>query len=293
METDYIRLKEIKPVLTGYLSDVQELIARAPRPDDDAIHQIRVSLKKARATLKLISPQIDLEYAEKDIISLRDASRLMSTWRDNSVLRKTLRDLKKDNPVVFELLADNERIAAILQKPEPNTEADPGLTAEIEKINELFKKTARRVRFHSMDKLDPVKLLKELEQSYNKVTEVYLKCRNNPKADKIHQFRKRAKDFMYQLYFFRPLNNDVIKSLGNKLDDMTRNLGKVNDLSQLIVALEYTYPNEANPPALNELVLLIREKQDEYLQKVWPVATKIFNPGRKLVSVMGYKILVI
>jgi CHAD domain-containing protein len=293
METDYVRLKEIKPVLTGYLSDVQELLAGASKPSDDAIHQIRVALKKARATLKLISPQIDLEYAQKDIISLRDASRLMSTWRDNSVLRKTLRELKKESPVVFEPLGDNERIASILKKPEPSTDTDPAITAEIEKINELFKKTAYRVRFHTMDKLDPQLLLKELEQTYNNVTDVFLKCRNNPKPEKIHEFRKKSKDFMYQLYFFRPLNNDVIKSLGNKLDDMTRNLGKVNDLSQLVKALDYTYPNEANTPALNELVLMIREKQDEYLRKVWPVATKIFTPGRKLVNVLGYKTLVI
>jgi CHAD domain-containing protein len=293
METDYIRLKEIKPALVDYISDATELLVRAPMPDDDAIHDIRVLLKKARASLKLIRTQLDLEYAEKDIVSLRDAAGVMSSWRDNSVKRKTLKELKKEHPVVFTLLEDNERIKAILKKTEPATEPSPEIGAGIAQINELFKKTAYRVRFHSLDKLDPIVLLKELEKTYIKATDAFLKCRNNPRETKLHEFRKKSKDFMYQLYFFRPLNSDSVKSLESKLDDMTRNLGKVNDLAQLVRALEYTYPNEANSQAMNELVVLIREKQDEFLRKVWPHASKIFCPGRKLVNVLGYKILVI
>lgn len=293
METDYIRLKEIKPSLAGYICDAQELLVIAPVPDDDAIHHIRVLLKKARAALKLIRTQLDLEYAEKDIVSLREAAKVMSSWRDNSVKRKTLKELKKEHPVVFSLLEDNETIKAILKKTEPAAEPSPEVAAGIAQINELFKKTAYRVRFHSLDKLDPIVLLKELEKTYLKATDAFLKCRNNSKEAKLHEFRKKSKDFMYQLYFFRPLNSDAIKSLESKLDDMTRNLGKINDLAQLVRALNYTYPNEANPQVINELVVRIREKQDEYLRKVWPHASKIFCPGRKLVNVIGYKILVI
>ena len=51
-----------------------------------------------------------------------------------------------------------------------------------------------------MNKIDPQLLLKELELSYLRVVNIYLSCRYNPKPDKLHEFRKKAKDFLYQLY---------------------------------------------------------------------------------------------
>jgi DNA modification methylase len=74
---------------------------------------------------------------------------------------------------------------------------------------------------------------------------------------------------------------------------MTRNLGKFNDLTQLVRELDYIYPDNTNPPALNELMIKIREKQDDYLAKVWPSAYRVFCPGQKLVNILGFKLLVI
>jgi hypothetical protein len=44
---------------------------------------------------------------------------------------------------------------------------------------------------------------------------------------------------------------------------------------------------------MDELIIVIREAQDNYLSKVWPVAYKVFCPGNKLVNVLGFKILTI
>jgi hypothetical protein len=74
---------------------------------------------------------------------------------------------------------------------------------------------------------------------------------------------------------------------------MTQNLGKHNDLSQLIKAIGYKYQFMANPPELDELIVLIREDQDRYLSRVWPVAHKFFCPGNQLVNVLGFKLLII
>ncbi len=37
-----------------------------------------------------------------------------------------------------------------------------------------------------------------------------------------------------------------------------------------------------NSDVANELAIVIRDKQDRYLAKVWPVAYRIFTPGKKL-----------
>jgi CHAD domain-containing protein len=139
-----------------------------------------------------------------------------------------------------------------------------------------------------MSKLDAKLLMSELELTYAVVTDIYISCRNSPKPDKLHEFRKKTKDFLYQLYFFRPLNPTAIKTLEKKLDNLSQNLGRYNDLTQLIRSLDYEYSANKYIPAMDELVIRIREKQDEYLSKVWPAAYKIFCPGQNLVKVLRW-----
>jgi CHAD domain-containing protein len=293
MELDYVKLKAIKPVIAGYIKQSQSLLKISVVPDEKEVHDIRVLMKKSRAALKLAGPQLDTGSYNRDFLAFREVGRIMCSWRETSVHRKTLKELRKENPDIFLRLQDNEKLDALCRKTELIQEMSEETKALLELINDLLKKTGYRLRFQTMNKIDPQLLIKELDLTYNTVTDIYLGCRYNPKPDKLHEFRKRAKDFLYQLSFFRPLNPSIIKALEKRLDLMTRNLGKFNDLTQLVRELNYIYPDNTNPPALNELMIRIREKQDGYLAKVWPSAYKVFCPGQKLVNILGFKLLVI
>jgi len=293
MELDYVKLKEIKPALTGYIKESQVLLKQSPVPDEKTVHDVRVYMKKARAVLKLIATQQEPESIVKDITAFREVGRIMCSWREISVHRKTLKELRKEFPGIFSQIQENDEIITLLNKTEPVTEPAEEIQAGLEEIDSLLNKAGYRLRFQPMKVIDPQLLIKELESTYLKVTDIYMLCRNNPKPKNLHEFRKKSKDFLYQLYFFRPLNTSVIKALEKKMDNLTQNLGKYNDLTQLIKALGYNYSNIQNIPEMHELIIKIREKQDTYLSKVWPVAYKIFCPGQKLVNVLGFKLLVI
>jgi CHAD domain-containing protein len=293
MEPDYVRLREIKPVLAGYIREALTLVRMAPVPDEKAIHDIRVLMKKSRAVMRLIGNQIDEESFNRNYDTFRDVGRLMCSWRDTSVHRKTLKQLKKSYPEIFDFLGANEKVKKLLEKTVSDAAPVPELKNDLEKIAMMLTKAGFRIRFESLKSLDPRTLLQELDKTYNIVIEKYLICRNDAKPLKIHEFRKRAKDFLYQLYFFRPLNQSVIKSIEKKLDIMTQNLGKYHDLAQLIKILGYKYSKPDRIPALDELIIVIREEQDRYLLKTWPVAHKIFCPGQPLVNLLGFKVLII
>jgi CHAD domain-containing protein len=293
MESDLVKLKEIKPVLTGYIREAQSMLSQSAIPDDKVVHDIRVVMKKSRATLRLIRTQLDEETFNREYNALREVGRIMDSWRETSVHRKTLKDLKKENPGVFSMLRENEKLAALMTKPDPVSIPSENLINDLEKINDILHKSEFRIRFFNMNDLNPRILLQELEKTYNIVVNNYLICRNNQKTVNLHEFRKRAKDFLYQLYFFRPLNPSVVKSLEKKLDTLTQNLGKYNDLAQLIKALGYKYGTSGNLVAMDELIVIIRDVQNRYLSKVWPPAYKIFCPGQKLVNVLGFRLLMI
>ena len=293
MELDYVKLKDIKPALSGYISDSQILLKRSAVPDEEAVHDIRVLMKKARGSVRLLNSQVDDELFIKENVAYREIGRKMASWRDSSVYRKTLKFLKKECPDLFLRLTENEKIQTLLKKPEPATAVDSTEKLRVEEINELLNKAAYRLRFYTLDKLNPQLLLKKLEETYILAADSYLKCRVNHKPAAIHEFRKRAKDFLYQLYFFRPLNPSIIKDLEKKLDTLTQNLGRYNDLSQIINLMDYKSGVSDDSPALDELIVVIKDKQDEYLSKAWPLAYKVFCPGQKLINVLGFRLLVI
>jgi CHAD domain-containing protein len=293
MELDYVKLKEIKPALAGYVREAQALLKQAPVPEDKAVHDVRVLMKKSRAVMNLIANQTDKELFERDYSAFREIGRISRSWRESSVHRKTLKELKKVHPDIFTLLGANKTIEALMGRTDTESQPGPDLQNDLETIDELLNKAGFRIRFRNMNSFDPKILITELNNSYNVVIDKYLVCRNNPKPVNLHRFRKRAKDFLYQLYFFRTLNPSVVKGLEKKLDLMTQNLGKFNDLAQLIDVLEYKYTGSQGEPALDELIILVRDEQDRYLSKVWPTAYKVFCPGQKLVNLLGFRILMI
>jgi CHAD domain-containing protein len=291
MQLDYVKLREIKPALSGYLRDSQILMKQSEAPDEKAVHDLRVLMKKSRALLKLVSPQLDNGYNDRDTAALKDVGQLTRNWREKSVLRKLLKELKKENPDIFSALTDNVNLNNLLEKREINAESSKELTDSIAKINTLLSKTSYRIRFQTMNMIDPQVLIRELDITYKKVVSLYVTCRNKPRSTSLHKLRKCAKDFLYQLYIFKPLNPSKIKSLEKQLESMTQNLGRYNDLSQLIAILEYDC--KLSQPAMDELVIKIRDAQDKYLAKVWPVAYNVFCPGKNLVNVLGFRLLVI
>jgi len=287
--SENIRIKEIKPVLAKYISDSQVLLKRSVVPDEMAIHDIRVLMKKSRAVLRLIGPLINSGLNDKDFQSLKRVGMIMSDWRDTSVHRKILKELKKDYPFIFSHLQGNVKISNLMTKPDHITEPGMEMKKGIDEIDDLLRKTQYRIRFQQIQKIDPVKLIERLELSHDVGRKIYLECINNPKPEKIHELRKRSKDFLYQLYFFRPIKPASVKSLEKKVERMTIFLGKYNDHFQLLKTIGYVYPDEANTPALDELVIKIREKQNRYLSRVWPSAYKCFCPGLRLVDILGFK----
>jgi CHAD domain-containing protein len=289
MGSEIIRIREIKPVLSEYISRSRELLKRSDVPDDEAIHDIRVYMKKSRAVLRLTGPLMSDSLSDRDLQSLKRVGQLMCQWRDTSVHRKTLRELRKKHHNIFSKITTNEKISLLMSKQETTPEPDEEMKKNIAEIDELLSKTYFRLRFNQLQKIETAGLLVQLELTFDEVRNIYLECRNRAKPENIHEFRKRSKDFLYQVYFFRPMNPSKIKSVEKRLERMTLNQGKYNDLYQLLNTLGYVYPNELSLPALDELVIKIREEQDIYLSKVWPEAYRIFCPGKSLADLLGLK----
>ena len=287
MEPVYIKPHKIKTHLTRYLDKSLLLLDTGSFPDEKTIHKVRVLLKKTRALFRLVSPLLGEEFAGNGRKSLRTAGRIMSPWREKTVLWKTAGSLMKAHPDVFYSLEDNERIKNLMNSQVVEQDLTEDIMVSLKEVIRLLKETSSGILFEPMISLEPVHLFKELENSYAIAVHNYLLARNDQGLSIVHEFRKRSKDFLYQLSFFRQANPTVIIKLEKKLERMTGDLGKYNDLSVLLRMTGYKYKRNTNDPALDELAVIIKDKQDEYLSKVWPVAYEIFGPLMKLDNVLA------
>ena len=290
MPLDNVKLKDIKPALCGYIRDAQLMLDRGKVPGEKTVHDVRVLMKKSRASIKLLKTQMDETSYKREYNTLREVGRIMQSWRETSVHRKLLKDLKKKHPGLFSHLTDIEKINALMSKPVVISEPSPEMKNGLESINELLHKSGYRLRFTAMNNLDPNLLFRELEITYISVSDCFLRARNYQKSINLHELRKKTKDFLYQLVFFRSLKPGAIKNLEKKLEAMGQNLGKYNDHAVLINTLGYKYHSGENSSAFDELIVIIKQEQDKYLSRVWPSAYRIFRPGQKLENVLGLKV---
>jgi CHAD domain-containing protein len=283
------QIKDIKPVLSGYIMEAQYMLDPAVKPDETTVHDVRVLMKKARATARLLKTQLDKETFRREYSALREVGRIMRLWRETSVHRRLLKSLRKKQTALFNQLSEFPNIALLLEKTEPSDILPPGMKEEIDTIITILHKTAYRWRFMSIKNPDPGLLLEELAITFNRAALCYLNARVYPKSTNIHEFRKMTKDFLYQLYYFRSIRPKVVRNLEKDLDLIAQNLGKYNDHSTLISALDFNSHPTENIDPLNELVVLIKKEQDRYLSRVWPVAYRIFRPGQKLTDILRLK----
>lgn len=291
MDPETIRIRPIKPALSGYLKESLVLLRRSRVPDDDAIHDIRVLMKKARAAMKLLHPCIGEKAFEDEYRTYRDAARMLASWRDMSVQRKTLRSVRKSNRKLFRRLEGYKPLDEIMKWENQSSEENMEIIRNIDEVETLLRKAWYRLRFMTIGEPDAALLYDQLNKSYMSAAALCMECRINTRPQKVHELRKRIKDFLYQIYFFRPVNPAAVKSTEKRLDIISQNLGKYNDISQIIAGLNYKYGNPGNPPELDELVALLKGIQDRYLADVWSSAFKVFKPGQKLQALLGITIL--
>jgi len=279
--------KDIKESVMCHITDSLGLLSQQPLPDDTAIHDIRVMMKKHRASIRLARPLLEEAVYSREYLSGRETGRILSSWRETAVLRKTVKALKKEHPELFMKLWDNEQLQSLLRKPYATWEQAGVQAQAVAEVTAQLNRARHRLRFVSLKEPDFRLMLGELERSYRLAAVAYLDSRHNSKPRLLHEFRKKSKTLMYQLCYFRHLNPPAVKSLEKRLDDMTQNLGRYNDLAQIMAMTGYRYGAPENSDVTDELAVAIKDKQDRCLIKVWPVAYRLFAPGKKLQDLLG------
>ena len=204
---------------------IRQVLTAGPG-NPEAVHQVRMHLKKIRAALRLIRSVLG-ERHEAQTSALRDAARLLSACRDDEVL-----------------LATFDRLSAKL----PQTERS-GLAAVREGLVERWTAAmqvcpADRVRWllaliRLRSVLRPWPAVRGAAvasgwtDGFKRARKSWRELAENCHADRVHEWRKRVKTHWYHSRLLRTFTPDASRHRRRQLRDLSDMLGDFHDLELL------------------------------------------------------------
>lgn len=194
------------------------------------IHETRKSLKRLRAWLRLLRPQLGERY---DVLNalLRDAGRRLAGRRDADVARETLRSLRRGR------LLDAGEYARLQRWLSADPVAAPALAAASDEARVLME--AAQIYFAHLDPgpLDAATLDEALARSHARCRRRWRAAHKSPTPEALHEWRKTVKELATQHALLAPrvkgakADTQALRTLGEVL-------GRHHDHHQLALRLE-------------------------------------------------------
>jgi len=212
---------------------VETAIAQLPQHQatDEQIHTARKHMKAARATLRLLRPTLSQAAYGRENRALRDAARVLSAARDDTVLLKKLGDLARQTKGSGKRRRLSE-FRARLQR-EANRRRS-------ELARRGLRQSAARLRGALMMVDSWPTPPKEWKPVYRSLRDSYRKGRRCARCNAqrasgptLHEWRKRAKYLRNQLELIAPLQHATVEAMSSELHKLSDHLGEEHDLAVL------------------------------------------------------------
>jgi CHAD domain-containing protein len=237
--------------------------------DDDAIHDARRSLKKARSVAKLLRPLLGARY-ERENSRLRMAGRKLSDLRDDAAMIETFDDLKAKNPRAI-------RAAVFRRVREGLALRKEGANAKL-----VFPRPGRAWRLPADDFSA---LAPGLEATWRRGRKALAEVRLDPRAENFHALRRRVKEHRFQMRLLEGMGKD--KDYVARLERLDGCLGDQHNLVVLGARLAEDparYGGEAN---VEQVLALVHRRRRELEAQSIPQALEVYgDKARRLVDAL-------
>lgn len=220
---------EFKRVTQRQVQHVAEALSDAGRPDE-AVHDARRHLKRARAVLRLLRPTLGDTWYDRENGDLRGIARILGPGRDAVVLMQTMDGLIDDAS------DDGERDALVEARPMVEKHADelreqtPDLAQALRRAATRLRDAATRIEGWDLSEDGADALAAGLHRSYRQGRQRMAKALRDQTDEAYHDWRKRVKDLLYQATLLKRATGGKLRKRLDKLADV---LGDDHDLAVL------------------------------------------------------------
>jgi CHAD domain-containing protein len=244
MASRSFKLREGEPVPRGIARiargridhALDELEGRTDSSPEEAVHEARKDMKKLRAVVRLVRPEIGAHVYRRENACFRDAGQELSGVRDADVMLATLAKLEYDIP------ADTMRdLHHALEAHQARTAGGTLQQASAEVV-EALTTARRRIGRWPLDEDGFDAVSGGLERIYRQGRRGFRAARAEPTTENLHEWRKRVKDLWYHLTILCSAWPPVMDALADEAHRLSEHIGNDHDLSVLLAWTEEHAP---------------------------------------------------
>jgi CHAD domain-containing protein len=239
-------------------SAISNLNKKDPKSRDERIHEARKAIKRTRALLRLVRPELGTSFREENT-ALRDVGRSLSDLRDATIVLQTFDTLsdepsnkKKLQTVRQELQRQKKVKEESIDAEQSMREAAQALAAVAERVNEWPLDT---------DGFDVIAV--GLKAEYRGGRKGMPKALKKNDSLLFHEWRKRAKCQLFHLRLLQDLFTESLEHQEQQLHDLESALGDDHNLLILRQHLKAHPHSRGGKKILKECVRLVSERQEQ------------------------------
>jgi CHAD domain-containing protein len=246
---------------------------RAARPDDEAIHEARKSVKKARAILALVDADegTGLDGSKK---RLRRINRRLSSWRDADATRDTFETLVEKNPGVLSEHTVARIRRRLLAHKRALAEAAEQEGAWDDIRRELRRARRRAARWRPAHR-GPRALARGVASIHRRGRKAMARAVKRQRAADFHEWRKQIKALWYALRLVEARDRQIRKDV-SVLHRAERWLGDDHNVAVLCAELSKD-PASCSAVELDQLRLAADRYQCDLRDKAVRRARAIYD----------------
>jgi CHAD domain-containing protein len=250
----------IKRIVVEQIDEALDQMQAANGNQDNVIHDVRVCLKKIRAVLWLVQPELEGDIFRQEHVCYRDAGRRLSAVRDTAAMLETLDKLTGR---FADQLADDAFTA--LRKP--LRQSSTGRQLEKKKALSEVAKTMRmarpRVASWPLRHNDFSAVGQGLKRVYKRGRRSFADAFEHPSVENFHEWRKQVKCLWYQIRILKPIWPPMMERLADELEALGEYLSDDHDLAILRQHVLEQTEKAGDRTDLEALVALIDQRRGE------------------------------
>ena len=209
----------------------QNLRGKSGANRDEAVHDARKSIKKVRALLRLVRPELGSSFTAENI-RLRDAGRRLSELRDAGALIGTLDELKKrSSGALGRASLASVRRALIVHKEQ--VEQEVGTDESMRDLAVTLTQIRQSAKRWPLEADGFSAIESGLEKTFRDGRKALAMARKHGRREDFHEWRKRVKDHWYQVRLLEKLWSDVMQGYEQSLKELEDALGEDLNLAIL------------------------------------------------------------
>lgn len=254
------------------------------RLTDEAVHEARKHLKKARASLRLLRPALKNSTYREWNTAMRDAARPLSAARDAKVLLDSLHLLgERYGDSVRALRLEGFRRVLNEQRTQAVRDVLGGKGTVVGHSRQLLRAARTSMERPTIPRTDDWDSVGTgLKRIYASGRRAMAAARKAPAADAFHEWRKQVKYLRYQLEVLEPLWPGMVGELADQAHKLSDYLGDEHDLS-VLREKAHAHPDAfRDNGTLGGLIALIDRCQSQLREKSLILGARLYEEKPRL-----------